>query len=95
MNIPQNEIENIREALNYGFSIDTITHFSEYMFNDINPFFEMVNYVNNNLEKENDTDEGRAIETLALLYRLCQKTFGEYLERELSDSLQHEFTNIR
>ena len=26
MNIPQNEIENIGEALNYGFSLDTITH---------------------------------------------------------------------
>jgi hypothetical protein len=95
MNIPQNEIENIGDALNYGFGVDTTTHFSEYMLNDINPFFEMVNYINNDIEKYNDTDEGKAIETLALLYRLCQMSFGQYLETELSNSLHHEFTKIR
>lgn len=85
------EIENVVEALKYDFSSNTITYFSDYMRNDIEPFFEMVKYINNDIEIENETEEGIAMEKVALLYRLCQMCFGEYIEAELASLLPSDF----
>jgi len=85
------EIENVVEALKYDFSLSTTTHFSDYMRNDIEPFFEMIKYINNDIEIENETEEGIAMEKVALLYRLCQMCFGEYIEAELASLLPSDF----
>lgn len=91
-----NEIENVVEALKYDFSVSTITYFSDYMRNDIEPFFEMVKYINNDVEIENETEKGIAMEKVALLYRLCQMCFGEYIEAELASLLPSDFrVNIK
>jgi len=85
------EIENVVEALKYDFSLSTTTHFSDYMRNDIEPFFEMIEYINNDIEIESETEEGIAMEKVALLYRLCQMCFGEYIEAELASLLPSDF----
>lgn len=99
MNIKElelNEIDNVVEALKYDFSLDTTTYFSDYMRNDIEPFFEMVKYINNDIEIENETEKGIAMEKVALLYRLCQMCFGEYIEAELANLLPSDFrVNIK
>jgi len=85
------EIENVVEALKYDFSLSTTISFSDYMRNDVEPFFDMIKYINNDIEIENETEEGIAMEKIALLYRLCQMSFGEYIEAELANLLPSDF----
>lgn len=85
------EIENVVEALKYDFTLSTTTDFSDYMRNDVEPFFEMIKYINNDIEIENETEEGIAMEKVALLYRLCQMCFGEYIDTELTRLLPSDF----
>jgi hypothetical protein len=103
MNINQlalKEIDNVVEALDTNFREHNLVHFSDYMVNDKEPFFDILNYIDDSIELgilkiNNETEEGIAFERLALTYKFSQMVFGKYLENRLENSLYNEFKVAR
>ena len=103
MNINQlslKEIDNVVEALDTTFREHNLVHFSDYMVNDKEPFFDILKFIDDSIELgrlkiNSKTEEGIAFERLAITYKLSQMVFGKYLENRLENSLYNEFKVAR